>query len=77
MMKKSWRQLIIHSFQSQCYIKLPFQGISSGMWELRDLISGNSFERDGNDLQSKGLYLDEPAWKIYVFTLRLSKPFNS
>jgi hypothetical protein len=27
------------------------------------------FEREGNDLQSKGLYLDEPAWKYYVFSL--------
>ena len=25
--------------------------------------------RDGNDLQVRGLYLDEPAWRAQVFSL--------
>ena len=64
-------------YQSQCYIKLPFQDYGSGSWILHDLISGNSFERDGYDLQKNGIYLDEPAWKIYVFTLSLQEPLIS
>jgi len=27
------------------------------------------YERDGGDLQSRGLYLDVPAWQASVFAL--------
>jgi hypothetical protein len=57
------------NFQSQCYLKLPFNDIGTGSLVLNDLISGNTYERDVTDLKTKGLYLDEPAWKIYVFLL--------
>jgi hypothetical protein len=40
---------------------------------LYDHISGITFEREGNDLKTKGMYLDEPAWKIYVFSLEIKK----
>jgi hypothetical protein len=65
------------SSPGQCYIKLPFPDLEPGSWLLYDLITGNSYERDGNDLQKHGLYLDEPAWKIYVFTLSFSEPLIS
>jgi glycosidase len=55
--------------RSQCYIKLPFNDMGTGTWLVKDLISGISYEREGADLQNKGMYLDEPAWKIYVFSL--------
>ena len=55
----------------QCYVRLPFHDMGSDSWSFHDLMSGFAFERDGNALQEKGLYLDEHAWKIYVFTLNL------
>jgi hypothetical protein len=58
-------------FQSQCYIKLPSQNPGEGSWVLKDLISGDIYEREGGDLESKGMYLDEAGWKIYVFSLIL------
>jgi hypothetical protein len=27
------------------------------------------FKRDGSDLQTRGLFLDEPAWKAWSFSL--------
>ena len=57
------------SRRSQCYIKLPFNDLPDGTWLLNDLISGISYERESSDLKEKGMYLDEPAWKIYVFSL--------
>ena len=59
--------------KSQSYIKLPFDDINTGTWLVRDMISGISYEREGTDLQNKGMYLDEPAWKIYVFSLEEKK----
>jgi hypothetical protein len=61
------------NFQSQCYIKLPYQDIGTGSWVFNDLISGNIYEREGADLQANGLYLDESAWKTYVFTVNMKK----
>jgi hypothetical protein len=59
--------------RSQCYIKLPFTDLGDSSWILNDQIAGNSYKREGNDLRTRGLYLDEPGWKIYVFALLRSK----
>jgi hypothetical protein len=56
--------------QSQCYVRLPFPDLGSGQWQLEDLLGDASYDREGNDLQARGLYLDEPPWKASVFSLR-------
>jgi len=59
------------SVRSQCYVNLPFWDLDEDTWLLHDLISGITFEREGKDLKTKGMYLDEPAWKIYVFSMKI------
>jgi len=59
--------------RSQCYIKLPFPDLNNNSWLLDDLIGGIAYDREGAELQEQGLYLDEPAWKIYVFALSSKK----
>jgi hypothetical protein len=34
------------------------------------MLGGYTYEREGNDLNSKGFYLDEQGWKAYVFSLQ-------
>jgi hypothetical protein len=34
-----------------------------------DVLSGESYDRSGNDLQGGGLYLDERPWSARVFAL--------
>jgi hypothetical protein len=34
---------------------------------LKDFMSTACYERDGDDLLSRGLYLDVPAWGYHVF----------
>jgi hypothetical protein len=55
--------------QGQCYVRLPFTDLANRQWRLRDQLSPAIFDRDGNDLQSRGLYLDVPAWQASVFSL--------
>jgi hypothetical protein len=55
--------------QSQCYVRLPFIDLSGSQWRLLDQMEEVVYERDGSDLQSRGLYLDTPPWKTSVFTL--------
>jgi hypothetical protein len=55
--------------QSQCYVRLPFTDLDGSQWRLADQIEEFAYERDGSDLQSRGLYLDVPAWQTSVFVL--------
>jgi hypothetical protein len=55
--------------QSQCYVRLPFQSLRNAQWHMQDLLGDARYERDGNDLEMRGLYLDEPPWKASVFSL--------
>lgn len=55
--------------QSQCYVRLPFPDMSDTKLRFRDLTGPASYDRDGTELASSGLYLDLPAWAYHVFEL--------
>ncbi len=55
--------------QSQCYLRLPFQGLGGKQWRLQDQIGDAVYDRDGNDLQSRGLYVDAGPWQRSIFTV--------
>jgi glycosidase len=55
--------------RSQCYVRLPFPDLGNAQWRLKDLIGEATYDREGNDLQARGLYLDELPWKAHVFSL--------
>ena len=54
---------------SQCYVRLPFPDLDRRQWRLEDLLGDARYERDGDDLQSRGLYLDVPPWQYHVFEI--------
>ena len=53
--------------QSQCYVRLPPQGAS--VVGFTDLMGALAFDRDGHDLDARGLYLDMPPWGHHVFEM--------
>ena len=53
--------------QSQCYVRLPFTDLGSAQLRFEDVIRDASYERDGDDLGARELYLDEPPWGARVF----------
>lgn len=53
--------------QSQCYLRLPFAQLAARNWRLADQLSTASYDRAGDDLLSKGLYLDLTPWQAHVF----------
>jgi len=57
--------------QSQCFVRLPFLDLAGRTVQLKDLTGPASYERDGNNLHSEGLYLDMPAWGYHVFEMSL------
>jgi hypothetical protein len=58
--------------QSQCFLRLPFGDLAAHGWLLRDELGSVSYEREGRDLERRGLYLDVAAWHASVFSLSQS-----
>lgn len=54
--------------QSQCYVRLPGRGARTVRFS--DVMGPLTFDRDGHDLDARGLYLDMPAWGYHVFEVR-------
>jgi glycosidase len=44
--------------------------LAYGHWRLQDLLSDTHYDREGSDLQSRGLYLDVPSWHYHVFEVK-------
>jgi hypothetical protein len=55
--------------RSQCYVRVPFNDLGGKSVLLQDLMSSVTYERNGSDLVSRGLYLDMPAWGYHVFRI--------
>jgi hypothetical protein len=56
--------------RSQCYVPMPFASLAGKMVTLSDAFEGEVYERSGDDLLARGLYLDVPAWKAHAFRFR-------
>jgi hypothetical protein len=64
------RLLIAVNFSAQpgrCYVRLPFAELERGQWQLLDLLGDARYERDGDELRSRGLYLHVAPWHYHVF----------
>ena len=55
--------------QSQCYVRLPFPTWPAIRCDSKDQTGDACYEHDGDELLSRGLYLDVPAWGYHVFEL--------
>jgi hypothetical protein len=55
--------------QSQCYVRLPFTDLRGRTWRLQDRVRKTAYERDGDALQSQGLFLDLGGWNYHIFEI--------
>jgi hypothetical protein len=53
--------------RSQSMIHISWGDLGGRTWKLLDAISGTTYERDGNDLSSSGLYVDLEPWGYHLF----------
>jgi hypothetical protein len=58
--------------QGQCYVRLPLAELRGHSIRLQDRMSPAVYDRSGDDLTTRGLYLDLPAWGYHAF--ELSRP---
>ncbi len=54
---------------SQCRLALPWNDLAERQWRLDDALGDDSYERDGSELASEGLFLDLGPWRYNVFDL--------
>lgn len=59
------------SNHSQCFVRLPFADLAGHQWRLVDLMGEDTYDRDGDDLTKRGLYLDVPPWSASVFSMTM------
>jgi glycosidase len=55
--------------RSQCFVRLPWADLRGRTVHLKDLLGAASYERDGTDLLTRGLYLDLPPWGYHAFDI--------
>ena len=53
--------------QSQCYVRLPFADLGGRTWRLQDQLGTATYDRDGDGLQARGLYLDMTPMGYHAF----------
>src|SRR5262245_29303213 len=56
--------------QSQCRLRLPFPGLEGKSWRLQEQLGQATYDRDGSELYSQGLFVDLPPWQTHVFSLQ-------
>jgi hypothetical protein len=53
--------------QSQGRVRMPGLTLARRSWQLVDLLSGDVFERDGNEMTDPGLFVDIKPWGYHFF----------
>lgn len=56
--------------QSQCFMRTPFTELGGRTLRLQDRLSPAVYDRPGDDLHARGLFLDMPPWGFHVFDVQ-------
>jgi hypothetical protein len=68
--KDSERFVIVLNFgqgQAQARVHVPWDGLRGKTWRLIDALSGQVYERSGDEMRNEGLYVDLEPWTCQVF----------
>jgi hypothetical protein len=67
------RAIVLVNFSgviSQALVRVPWDELRDKMWRLDDRLSGETFERSGNDMRDAGLYIELGPWQCHLFQVR-------
>jgi hypothetical protein len=71
--KDSERYLIVINFRqdaAQARVHLPWNELRGKAWRLDDVLSGESYDRSGDEIRDTGLYVNLGPWKCHLFRVR-------
>ncbi len=66
------RRLVVVNYAdapAQARVRLPWDDLAGRSWSLQDALGGESFDRDGSELASDGLYVALDPWQSYLLAL--------
>ena len=77
-----WRQgdehyLVVINFRetaAQARVRIPWDELRGQPWRLRDLLSDETYDRDGTEMLDAGLFVDLAPWQCHVFTVGAGRP---
>ena len=71
--KDDERALVVVNYTqapAQARVLVSWDELRSGLWRLDDRLSGDVYERDGNEMRDSGLYVDLAPWQCHIFHMR-------
>jgi len=71
--KDDERYLVVIHFgdgTAQARVQLPWDELKGKTWRLADALSGEVYDRSGDEMRNEGLYVDLEPWKCHVFQVR-------
>jgi len=71
--KDDERYLIIINFRqqaAQARVQVPWDELGGKTWRLSDVLSGESYDRSGDEIRDAGLYVDLKPWQYHLFQVR-------
>ncbi len=69
------RALVVINYRSaatQARVQVPWDDVRGSTWRLHDVLSGESYDRSGDELRDPGLYVDLAPWACHLFQVRPS-----
>ena len=71
--KDDERFLIVVNFSagsSQGLVHLPWDELRGKTWRLNDVLTGETYDRSGDEMRDSGLYVDLGPWQCHLFQMR-------
>ena len=70
---RDWLWVVVNyaPHQGQCFVRLPPIGLAGRRVRLKDLAGSSIYDRPGDDLMKRGLYVDLAAWKFHLFEVEI------
>jgi hypothetical protein len=71
--KDDERYLIVINFRqeaAQARVHVPWDALRGKQWRLNDVMSGQTYDRSGDEIRDAGLYVDLGPWQCHLFQVR-------
>jgi hypothetical protein len=74
--KEADRYLVVINFRqdaSQARVHVPWDELRGKTWSLHDVLSGEAYDRSGDEMRDAGLYVELAPWQCHLFRMEVSR----
>ncbi len=68
--REAERYIVVINFgpqSAQARVRVPWDELRGKQWRLIDTLSGDSYDRSGDEMRDAGLYVDLAPWQCHLF----------